>query len=338
MMNLSHFASPFRAGLLAALFVAACGGSRAEQPAPATAQKASEPVAEGEACGEYAKRLCLELGPRSDACRSVLGVVAVMPDGACSTGIAEFETTKNRIAELRKACVTVADRVCSELGEDSESCKAIRGDLPQIPPGHCAALLRDQDQLVQVLRQREALESPIDDTQWAELGAGAPPGFGASDAEVMVVQFSDFQCPFCAEAAETVNRLKQEYGSRIRFVFRQFPLSFHPDARVAAKASLAAHAQGKFWEYHDTLFGNQDALGREALLEHARKLGLDVEAFRTALDASATGERVDADLELGQTVQVQGTPTLFVDKKRVANPLDYEDVSRAVDQALEKQN
>jgi protein-disulfide isomerase len=319
--------------LMLAAALVACGGSRSEQPGAQTA-KAAGPGKSEQACSEYARKLCMELGPRSDGCRSVLGVVAVMPPRACTAGLEEFASTQGRIAELRQACVAVAERVCAELGAESESCKAIRGDLPDIPPGHCAALLRDQDQLVAVLRQRESLTTPLDDAAWRALGAGQPPGFGAADARVVVVQFSDFQCPFCAETAATVRRLKEDYGTRIRFVFRQFPLSFHADARAAAQASLAAHDQGKFWEYHDLLFAHQDALGRESLIEHARKAGLDVATFRSALDSSSTAQRVEEDLKLGQAVHVKGTPTLFIDRHRIADPMDYEGVSAVIDKAL----
>jgi len=331
---MSRFAQG-RVSCVLLLLAAGCGGEQAKPPAKTSADGKAASEADA-ACGEYARKLCMELGPRTDACRSVLGVVAVMSPRACAAGVSDFETTKARIVELRGACQTVAQKVCAALGEQSQACTAIRSDLPEIPPGHCLALLRDQDQLVAALRQREALSVPLSDDSWRALSAGQPPGFGAADAGVVVVQFSDFQCPFCAEAADTIHRLKQDYGTRIRFVFRQFPLSFHPDARAAAQASLAAHDQGKFWEFHDLMFANQEALGRDALLEHARKLGLDVAAFRTALEGGSTAQRVEEDLRLGQTVQVQGTPTLFVDKQRIADPLDYARVSEAVDRALGK--
>jgi protein-disulfide isomerase len=320
--------------LLLLLLAAGCGGAQAEQQAAAAPD--GKAARADEACGEYARKLCMELGPRTDGCRSVLGVVAVMSPRACAAGVSDFESTKTRIVELRGACASVAQRVCAELGEQSQACTAIRSDLPEIPPGHCLALLRDQDQLIAMLRQREALSEPLSDDSWHALSAGQPPGFGAADAGVVVVQFSDFQCPFCAEAAATIRKLKQDYGTRIRFVFRQFPLSFHPDARTAAQAALAAHDQGKFWEFHDLLFANQEALGRDALLEHARRLGLDLTAFRSALEGSSTAQRVEEDLRLGQAVHVQGTPTLFVDKQRIADPLDYARVSEAVDRALGK--
>jgi protein-disulfide isomerase len=318
--------------LALSIALAGCGG--APQTAPAEAPPKSAARAGDSACSEYARRLCVELGTRTDGCRSALGVVAVLPDSACAAGMADFETTQGRIAELRKACEAVVDRVCSELGPDSESCAAIRGDLPQIPPGHCAALARDQDRLLTVLRQREALGAPLDDAKWKALAAGSPPGFGAADAKVVVVAFSDFQCPFCAQAAETIDKLKQAYAGRIRFVFRQFPLDFHTDARGAAQAALAAHDQGKFWEFHDQLFAHQNALGAQALVDHARTAGLDLNAFNAAIASPSTAQRVSEDLELGASVHVQGTPTLFVDRRRAADPLDYERVAEMIDEAL----
>jgi protein-disulfide isomerase len=318
---------------LLCLFALGCSGTQkapAVQVSPTAASGSSAP----RACGEYAQRLCIELGPRTDACRSVLGVVALLSPRACEAGLADFAMTRARIAELRKACEAVAKNICAELGAESEGCRAIRQNLPEIPPGHCAALLRDQQQLIAALRQRQALSAELSDERWQALLAGQPAAFGAANAAVTVVEFSDFQCPYCAQAADTVKRLKQEYGSRIRFVFRHFPLPFHPDARAAAQAALAAQQQGKFWEYHDLLFGNQTALGADALLAYARRLGLDLDVFRSVAQGQSTSELVADDIRLGESVQVQGTPTMFVDKRRVEDPLDYGAVSRVVERAL----
>jgi predicted DsbA family dithiol-disulfide isomerase len=311
--------------------VASCASTQQEPAGQAKAVAAGS----SDACGQYAQRLCTELGPRTESCRAVLGVVSLLPPRACEAGLSEFDTTLTRIAGLRKACQSVADKVCAELGADSEGCQAIRQNLPDIPPGHCAALLRDGDQLVTALRQRQALSGPVSDEHWKALIGGQPASFGAPEARVVVVEFSDFQCPYCAQAAETVRRIKQSYGERIRFVFRNFPLPFHANAQAAAQAALAAQGQGKFWEYHDLLFGNQGALGAEDLLGYARQLGLDLEAFRSAAQGAAIAQRVAEDVKLGESVQVQGTPTMFVDKKRIDDPTDYAAVSRAIDQALQ---
>jgi hypothetical protein len=312
---------------MSALALIACGGS--QKPEDGTAAKAKD-----SSCGDFARALCIELGAESDGCRSALGVVTLLSPRACALAIEDFEHSRERIAALRGACEQVATRVCAEMGADSDSCQAIRDDLPKIPPGHCAALLRDQDRLIAALHERKALTEPLSEEAWGSLLAGAPPGFGKADAPVVIVEFSDFQCPYCAEAAATVHKLREQYGERIRFVFRNYPLPFHPNARAAAQASLAAHDQGKFWELHDRLFENQDELGNEQLVEHARAAGLDVEAFRSVATGTASGSRVDEDMRLGELAHVQGTPTMFINKKRVANPLDFDEVSEQVDALL----
>src|SRR5690606_31096550 len=125
---------------------------------------------------------------------------------------------------------------------------------------------------------------------------------GDADAKVTVVEFSDFQCPYCTRAAEVANKVKENYPKGVRFVFRQFPLSFHQDAHLAAQASLAAAAEGKFWEYHDLLFENQKSLGRESLEKYAEQLGLNMATFKKALDEGTYKDAVDKDIELGGKV------------------------------------
>ena len=131
-----------------------------------------------------------------------------------------------------------------------------------------------------------------------------------------------------------MERLRKDYGERIRFVFRQFPLSFHENAHRAAEASLAAHAQGKFWPFHDLLFANQGALGAEALESYATQLGLDVALFKQAMAGDTLGAAVDADLALGERVHVRGTPTMLINGKSVENPLDEDAVAAQLDELL----
>ncbi len=322
------------AAAVLAASIAGCGAGSETPAAKAAKPGATANAGAADPCGEYAQRLCTELGTRTESCRAVLGVVGFMSPRACTAGLADFDSTLARIAELRKVCDSVADKVCQALGAESEGCQAIRQNLPDIPPGHCPALQRDQAQLLAALRQREALGQPLSDERWQALTAGEPAGFGAKDAPVVVVEFSDFQCPYCAQAAETVKRLRQEYGARIRFVFRNFPLPFHPNAQGAAQAAMAALRQGKFWEFHDLLFGNQNALGPDELLGYARSLGLDLDAFRAASADATIAKQVADDVGLGESVQVQGTPTMFIDKQRIDDPTDYAAVTRVLDREL----
>ena len=285
-------------------------------------------------CNDYARRLCIELGPHSETCQGILGVVALFPSTACAAGLEAIDTTIERIAELHKACETLAENVCHELGPDGQACLAIKGQLADIPPGQCKALLRDQERLIAILRERQADSGPLSDERWQELVGGSAPSLGPADAAVVLVEFSDFQCPYCGQAAETIHRIEQEYGTRIRLVFRQFPLSFHPYAQGAAQAALAAHAQGKFWEFHDLLFAHQDALGKDALLQYAGQTGLNIKDFEAASASEATTARVAEDVRLGEGVHVQGTPTMFINKQRIENAVDYESVSQAIEQVL----
>ncbi len=319
-------------GLFAGLLIGCASSAPVAPAAQETVGGAAS--AAGEPCGKLAKRLCEELGPSSESCRAAIGVVPLLPMRACEAGITGFEEAQAKVRELRGSCEELAKGVCREIGEDSESCIGLRRDMPDIPPGHCPTLLRDQEQILAALKARETLDVPLSEEQWKALLAEPAPRFGTADAKVTIVAFSDFQCPYCAEGARTLHRLKDRYGASLRIVFRQYPLSFHEHAKPAAQAALAAHAQNKFWEYHDLLFAHQDALDENALAGYATKLGLDVAKFRAAVSAPATVAALRADMELGDAVHVRGTPTVFVNRKRLENGVDYDAVAAAVDEAL----
>ena len=140
---------------------------------------------------------------------------------------------------------------------------------------------------------------------------------GPDDAPVTLVEYGDYECPYCGMAYPIVKRAQQELGSRLRFIFRNFPLAeSHPHARLAAQAAEAAGAQGKFWEMHDMLFEHQDALEAEDLLSYAKSLGLDTAQFARDLEAGTYAKRVRDDFRNGVGSGVNGTPTFFVNGNR----------------------
>jgi protein-disulfide isomerase len=140
---------------------------------------------------------------------------------------------------------------------------------------------------------------------------------GPDDAPVTLVEYGDFECPYCGMAHPIVKRARKTLGSQLRFVFRHFPLAeIHPHARVAAQAAEAAGAQGKFWEMHDTLFEHQDALEVEDLLGYAESLGLDTVKFARDLEAGTFEKRVRDDFRSGVKSGVNGTPTFFINGAR----------------------
>ncbi len=140
---------------------------------------------------------------------------------------------------------------------------------------------------------------------------------GPADAPVTLVEYGDYQCPYCGMAYPIVKRAQRALGNELRFVFRNFPLAeAHPHARLAAQAAEAAGAQGKFWEMHDTLFENQDALEAEDIMGYAESLGLDTARFARDLEAETFAKRVRDDFRSGVKSGVNGTPTFFMNGAR----------------------
>ncbi len=151
-----------------------------------------------------------------------------------------------------------------------------------------------------------------------ELDIEGHPMRGSPMAQATIVEFSDFECPYCGRAYPILEEVLREFEGRVRVVFFNYPLSGHPHAMPAARAAVAAGNQGKFWEMHDQLFTHQRALEDEDIDGYARDLGLDMERFHADLRSPETQRRIDADREVGRTVGVQGTPTIFVNGRRFA--------------------
>lgn len=166
--------------------------------------------------------------------------------------------------------------------------------------------------------------------------AATGPAKGPGSAPVTLVEFSDFQCPACAMLRPTIHQVAAKYGDKVRVVFRQFPLNIHPQAPKAAEASLCANEQGKFWELHDAMFGNQQALGVDQLKASAASLGLDGEAFNACLDSGKYTAAVAADLNAGLAAGVNSTPTTFVNGRMVKGAADLAQISEVIDDELRR--
>jgi predicted DsbA family dithiol-disulfide isomerase len=161
------------------------------------------------------------------------------------------------------------------------------------------------------------------------------PTSGPVSAPVLLVLFSDFQCPYCKMFSGTIKQVQKQYGDKVHLVFRQFPLSeIHPNAKNAAEASLCAWAQGKFWEMHDLLFQDQNNLRAESLRDRADKIGLDVAAFNTCMDSGRYGSQIYEDLHAGAAVGVEGTPALFINGRFIYGAQPYENVVEIIDEEL----
>jgi protein-disulfide isomerase len=157
---------------------------------------------------------------------------------------------------------------------------------------------------------------------------------GAATAQVTIVEFSEFQCPFCSKVLPTVEKLIKEYPGKVRVFFRHNPLPFHSDAPLASQAAVAAEAQGKFWQMHDILFKNQQNLKRPDLEKYAKEIGLDMAKFQKDLESPATKKRVDDDAELGKKMGVQGTPNFFINGRPLRGAVPYEQFKTVVEDEL----
>ncbi len=174
-----------------------------------------------------------------------------------------------------------------------------------------------------VIENQPAAQAPIAEVPAAtqppqftryDIPADGFPGIGPEDAPIVIVEFSDFQCPFCKRFQdETAEQLLAAYPGKIRFVYRHLPLtSIHPEAFPSAEASMCANEQNAFWEYHDKIFENQDKLGRELYMQIASDLKLDTAAFEGCLSAGKYKDLIQQDSDFALNLGVQSTPTFFI--------------------------
>jgi protein-disulfide isomerase len=161
------------------------------------------------------------------------------------------------------------------------------------------------------LRAKHGVRSQLEPYRLAVEANGA--AHGPAAAPVTIVEFGDFQCPFCAQIQSVLKSVQQKYPNDVRVVFRHFPLEeIHPNARVSAMAGICSARQGKFWEMHDTMYGDQTALSMGGLLDSVRRLGLDSEQFKACMTDPVASALIDSDTKAGLALGVTGTPAFFI--------------------------
>jgi protein-disulfide isomerase len=305
--------------------------------APASVTSAPAPsgsAAAGGVCDQWSAAVCKEAGDTAEACEQARAGAKLLPDGACQSALQQLPTTLERVKGARSLCDSLVTKLCADLGPESQSCKLVKEKTPGMPASQCEEMMGSYGEVLGELQKMEKQNAPLTVEVAAAQAAGDGPSFGPPNAKVTVIEYSDFECPYCSRAASVVQQLKKKYSDRVRFVFRQFPLPMHRNAALAAQAALAAHAQGKFWELHDKMFANQRALDRESLEGYAKDIGLDLAKFKKALDDSSYDAAVKADIALGEQIGVSGTPTMIINTQRVPNATDFASVSAMIDGEL----
>jgi predicted DsbA family dithiol-disulfide isomerase len=164
--------------------------------------------------------------------------------------------------------------------------------------------------------------------------SGSGPARGPANAPVKIVEFSDFECPFCGQFNPSLEKVRAEFGDKVRIEFRQYPLPNHANAQKAAEAGLCADEQGKFWEMHDAMFKDRAKLSVPDLKAHAAELKLDTARFNACLDSGKTANRVREDMKAAAAAGVSGTPAVFVNGRLVGGALPPAELVAAVREEL----
>ena len=159
---------------------------------------------------------------------------------------------------------------------------------------------------------------------------------GTADAPIVIEEFGEFQCPYCGRVQDTLHALDEAYPEKIRWVFRHYPLPFHEHAEVSSRAAVAALRQGRFWPFHDLLFGNPRRLSPDDLTAHAQRLGLDMARFRADMEDTGVMAVVRRDMQRGSDLAVRGVPHFFINGRRLAGAQPLDAFRRVIDEELEK--
>jgi protein-disulfide isomerase len=185
------------------------------------------------------------------------------------------------------------------------------------------------DELKAKYKTTIALRPPV-----VNVAADGRPSKGPATAPVTIIEFSDYECPFCKRAEASVDQVMKTYGDKVKLVYRNYPLPMHPNARPASEAAACAEAQGKFWEYHKKLFDNQTALGKDQLKTYAKDVGLDQAKFDKCLDSSEFKAKIDQDVDAASKVGVTGTPAFFINGRMLSGAQPFEKFKEVIDEEL----
>ena len=215
---------------------------------------------------------------------------------------------------MKVAQCRVEDPPCSQ--SKALASIAISGAIAGMTEADIAKSLANSDFAKRASQRDKVLLDPID------IPIANSPFRGPANAKITLVEFSDFQCPYCAQAVGFLNEILKAYPNDVRLVFKQYPLEIHANARISSAAALAAHAQGKFWPMHDKMYANYKQLTRANILTWAKESGVDAVKFAADLDSPGIKQLVDKDYADGEKAGVEATPTIFINGKKYQGSLE----------------
>jgi len=230
-----------------------------------------------------------------------------------------------------EACTCGCDMKVAECRMKDHTCadskKLAKGVVKDAAAGMTETAIRAD------LKKIAAEPSPLLDDP-VKISTVGDPVRGPTAARVTVVEFSDFQCPYCSKAVAETKALMRQFPKDVKLVFKEFPLEDHAQAEFGAEAALAAHAQGKFWEMHDLLYAGYPNLSRATVMGYAQKLGLDMKRFTAEVDSHKYKAEVGSEEQQGEDAGVAGTPTFFINGRKFNDTFDVATVAPLIREAL----
>lgn len=236
------------------------------------------------------------------------------------------EPTQAQIAELY-------EQVKTQRNVQGKSLEEIRPQIVEYLKGNAGR--ETYEKLIGRLRTESNVVVNLEPPR-VKVAEGGNPALGSSNAPVTIIAFTDYECPFCSRAEDTMVKILETYKDKVRVVVRDFPLDFHQNAQKAHEAAGCALEQGKFAAMHEKLFKNQRALQVPQLKQYAEQIGLDAAKFAECLDSGKRASEVSQDLADGSAVGVTGTPAFFVNGQLLSGALPFEDFAKVIDAELER--
>ena len=272
-------------------------------------------------------------GKLYDARREMIDQIVqerLVSQAASEAGLSQEEW----IAQAKAAMPGVSDEEVAAFFEENKGRLGPEPDLAQFQERIRAFLeSRRSDTLYDPLYESAEVNVLLERERVKIAGVGA--SIGPDTAPVTIVEFSDFECPYCARVVPTIKKIAAEYPDQVRIVYRHLPLSFHANAKLAAQASICADQQDQFWAFHDKLFEQQKEMKRENLMAHATELELDMGAFESCLEAPETVALVDADMAAAAEIGATGTPAFYVNGIMLSGAQPYENFEAVINDELQ---
>lgn len=250
----------------------------------------------------------------------------------------ESDDVAQLVADLKKevSCTCGCGLTLERCEIEDPPCNTRPGIISRVE--ELAKQGKTKEEILNIMQGKPAEPSPqpAPATTRIDVSEDDDPALGPADAPVTIIEFSDYQCPYCNRVETTLKQVFETYGDQVRLVYRDYPLPFHTFAQKAAEAAECAEDQGKFWEFHDKLFENQQSINTENMKQWAKDLGLDSTKFDDCLDSGKYASEVQKDFEDGQAAGVSGTPTFFINGQKLVGAQPFTAFKSIIDGELSK--